>query len=538
MARRQSMSRSIPKVAVAALTIAVVASLASAFEYVSQFDSDGVPDDLLATGESYSDDFRQAVSVSLPERTRLQDSHPHFVETDGVRNLHLDDEVDVTISFVHEGAGYRNSVGYFLFDPDSPPTDIDDIDHVIVFPNTSFSGSGGGMTMGDTLDLGTFSGGQAIGFFVIANGFSNGTVRTGNQKYYSIDALNPESSADDRVHSVLLIDPDSDRFVLAFEDLRRDSSGCDHDFNDVILSVQVTPNTAVDTTGMEDVDDVGDDDEDGVYNEIDAYPADADRATSTFYPSASTTGTIAFEDLWPDQGDADFNDLVTSYRFEEIRNASGKLTALKARFQLLAMGAARHNGLYLRLPGVYPASIDTVTRKVNTGTPTSTAELTSQTFATFEVMEDAHDHISPESGYDFANTQPGSGSVTGDTIELEIEFSPALHSSALGAAPYDTFLKNGGIEVHLPGRLPSDTIASSLLGTSDDATDVDEGVTFVTSTGIPWALVVPSGWKVPAERVDVTDAYRSFASWVESAGAQDADWYDDPDAYPDVWEPR
>ena len=44
-----------------------------------------------------------------------------------------------------EGAGYRNSVGYYTYDTGSPPTTVDDIDTAYsVFPNFSNYASGGG----------------------------------------------------------------------------------------------------------------------------------------------------------------------------------------------------------------------------------------------------------------------------------------------------------------------------------------------------------------------------------------------------------
>ena len=53
-----------------------------------------------------------------------------------------------------------------------------------------------------------------------------------------------------------------------------------------------------------------DTDNDGIIDFYDEYPDDPDKAYDTYTPSIYGWGTYAFEDLWPNQGDYDFNDLV------------------------------------------------------------------------------------------------------------------------------------------------------------------------------------------------------------------------------------
>ncbi len=62
----------------------------------------------------------------------------------------------------------------------------------------------------------------------------------------------------------------------------------------------------------------GDTDGDGVDDENDAYPTDPDRSTDQYLPSENTYGTMAFEDLWPSEGDYDFNDMVVNYNWHYV----------------------------------------------------------------------------------------------------------------------------------------------------------------------------------------------------------------------------
>lgn len=511
----------------AALAVLGTAALAATFTTLDDYDSNGVPDNLETTRDTYSQAFRDDVVASLPERRDLLLTNPEFIDPDAVANLHFDEDADVTISFVHEGAGYLNVAGVFFYDTDAPPTSAADVERVVVFPNASLRGAGGGLRMGDTVDLGEVQAGQSMGFFVTANGFKrNVGVTEGNWTVYSLDDLNPESTAALRRHVVLLDDPDDDRFVIAFEDLRRDRSGNDNDFNDVMLSVRVTPETALDTTGVETLIDAGDRDGDGVANHEDDYPDDAARAFKTLYP-ATGPGTLAYEDQWPSMGDYDFNDLVLHYRITEARNADDEIVDVTLRYTPVAMGAARHNGLRVRLP-VARSAVDTVTRSVDDGGRSTWSTLSGHTDAVVSVFSDAYDLIAPASGNKYANTEDGTTLVTGKSVELRIVFDEPLADDALGAAPYDTYLVNGGAEVHLAGFEPSDSADRTLLGTADDATDLDAGESYVNADGLPWALHVPRVFEHPVEGQSVVTGYADFERWAESGGTEKPDWHRRP----------
>jgi hypothetical protein len=44
---------------------------------------------------------------------------------------------------------------------------------------------------------------------------------------------------------------------------------------------------------------------------------------------------------------------------------------------------------------------------------------------------------------------------------------------------------------------------------------------------MPWAISFLHDFKVPKEKVNVTDAYNYFVRWANSGGTDNSDWYKD-----------
>ncbi|HCU24857.1 MAG TPA: hypothetical protein DF383_07560, partial [Deltaproteobacteria bacterium] len=105
----------------------------------------------------------------------------------------------------------------------------------ILFENVSSETEGGPMRTGDTVNLGKFPQGTRLGFYLVADGFRQGT-----KTYYSIDDLNP----DGRRHLAMLADADREQIVLGIEDLPYESG--DRDFNDILFSFTTNPKSALD----------------------------------------------------------------------------------------------------------------------------------------------------------------------------------------------------------------------------------------------------------------------------------------------------
>lgn len=251
-----------------------------------------------------------------------------------------------------------------------------------------------------------------------------------------------------------------------------------------------------------------DSDGDGIADKDDAYPTDATRASTFRYPTEGYY-TISFEDLYPAQGDADFNDYNVRAVFEEDWNAKGEVSRVRANFVHVAKGAGYNHTLHLTIPGITASSyaltrfgFDGTTMESNTsanGTAISSLEILSRSNTTIQNSNSSRSNTVFKKG---------------KSANLEVILQNAVNRVALGPAPYDTFVKviNTNKEIHFPRRY-------------FDANGKD---IYLDSTGFPWALLVPGNFLWPYESTDIRKSYPSFKPWYESAGNTNQDWYLSP----------
>jgi len=228
------------------------------------------------------------INTALPEQTVV---NQEFLNPSYDPNILLQEDANVGVTFVDEGAGYRNSLGYFTFEQQTfdaltfADIDTDNSGHIginelqniegvnasMIFNNASKSGAGGTLNAGDTVSLnaaeiiptgdnsyemnGTelFAEGTNLGFFLIQNAWQNGQVQGWDNNsdpltFYSLDFLNPENSAantldnaaeNSRHMAMMTTSGEDGQVVLGFEDLVR--PGGDNDFNDALFIVQTDP---------------------------------------------------------------------------------------------------------------------------------------------------------------------------------------------------------------------------------------------------------------------------------------------------------
>lgn len=205
------------------------------------------------------------VTALLPEQSRLPDVHPDWIQDN---LMYFTDDAEAVVTFIDEGAGYKNTLGYYIFDSENPPETLHDVKSIIIImPNASASGKGGNMSTGDSIKLAseftfevdsgflvanptsyTFTENTGVGFVIFQNGWKGWYVDTTVQKYYSDASLNPEDDPYN-YHTVCVpLSQSSNSFVVGFEDLSRGAtSSSDDDFNDLIIMVEVTPNESLST---------------------------------------------------------------------------------------------------------------------------------------------------------------------------------------------------------------------------------------------------------------------------------------------------
>lgn len=387
-------------------------------------------------------------------------------------DLEPNQSVTIKVAFLNEGAGYKNALGYFVYQTDTPPASMDDVKHILIFPNSSKTGSGGALNEGDQVDLLIeLVAGQSIGFFINSNGW-NGSYgyqqdyMLYGQPFYTLPSLNPTVGLGQRYHVVLndsrsSAEGGSGFFAYGFEDIK--TTYGDRDYNDLIFNVEVTPITAVEG-----------------YQEAIVIQSVNDSVETK-------TGTLAFEDNWPLIGDYDLNDVVVSYQITKTgdgENNNLTLKSLQLDYQIEAIGATFHNGLAVSIPGVGESMIESVTltntlngevRTITTDTQVSTKIATNSgnqqvsypfplikdsellnSAVSFTLSEDLFEELSTfdPSALVFethsclfntiestAGTNSCPAGTTAATLRLTVNLKPGvLGLNQIGVMPFDTYL--------------------------------------------------------------------------------------------------
>lgn len=336
------------------------ANQATSTTHNAHFTRDGTPISLTNINERLNQGLLESFYAEVPEGVKVRQAlldntfnnisvKPDFAGTVAAR-----------VSFLNEGAGYRNSLGYFLFPTATPPTadTIDNIEHVVIFPNASKQGSGGGLTQGDQVDLKiNIPAGYTLGFFIASNHWNGwyGGQKSNflfDQPFYTLPELNPTVGLGNKYHVIFRdtlsqADDLSDIgfFAYGFEDIK--TSGGDKDFNDLIFHVEVTPYSGIDNLEK------------------------AFKVTSVKDTQFAKQGKIAFEDNWPVKGDYDFNDAVIAYDLTKIVTTQEVTTegttetvdvisSLAIKYDIEAIGATYRNGIGLTLPNITLDNIESL----------------------------------------------------------------------------------------------------------------------------------------------------------------------------------
>ncbi|GAL71545.1 LruC domain-containing protein [Jejuia pallidilutea] len=115
-----------------------------------------------------------------------------------------------------------------------------------------------------------------------------------------------------------------------------------------------------------DTPDTKDTDGDGIVDSQDAFPEEANKAFEMFTPSKYGTGTIAFEDLWPYQGDYDFNDMALNYKTIAILNSNNLAVQIDLICKVKSNFAGYSNGIGIEIEGLQSDEIENVTGAIYT----------------------------------------------------------------------------------------------------------------------------------------------------------------------------
>jgi len=513
------------------LSVSALPCQAISWQYLNSYNANGVPNNLIDLSAELPLNLVSDVYKRLPESKNIKYNDPKLITDDLGANIQLLEDAEISVVFVNEGAGYNNSVGFFSYDPGNKPKAANELNTKIIFPNFSLPL----LKLGDAVKLGKFKAGSGVGFTIVSNGWNGREVnpnQPSNTIFQTIKALNPEPAGTSNLnaHTVLLAKPEDGILILGFEDINRTFSYCDHDFNDVVIAIKVSPFSAIDRGQIQSLSKiVKDSDGDGVSDDLDAFPLDPERAARRFYPSATGYGSLAFEDNWPKKGDFDMNDLVVGYRAIETLNARNEITDLKLIYQITARGAQNDNAFAVHLPGVPRTVINQSTSTLTVGSqpPVSLVPESGQNEAVFIMTSSANTLTKTGKAWPcgFFNTVSACPRMAAVPLVAEIHFQTPLKPGQIASAPYNPFIfpnryAGRGMEVHLVDHAPTDKADPKYFGTYDDTTNIAQARFYRTTDNKPWALDVPENWLYPAEWNNIANAYMSFSSW--AAGLSDS----------------
>lgn len=245
------------------------------------------------TYDTVSSQVLQSVATNLPESRAVGAA---FLSPTYDPNLVLTQAGSARTTFLSEGAGYRNSLGWFTYQENTfsgltksiidtngdgvvamPELNaVSGVSSGYLFANASAAGSGGSLNAGATVDVAggqILSAGTRLGFFLVQDGFDGTGARGGGlgtgqrQIFYSLDFLNPEAaasgtlanagSAEARHVAMMFADESRQQVILGFEDLNRATSaanvngyGSDEDFNDAVFTISATPATVFENSNI------------------------------------------------------------------------------------------------------------------------------------------------------------------------------------------------------------------------------------------------------------------------------------------------
>ena len=220
---------------------------------------------------------------------------------------------------------------------------------------------------------------------------------------------------------------------------------------------------------------------------------------------------MAFEDNWPSKGDYDLNDVVVKYNSVLSYNTKNQVLSTEDSFTAWWAGAVYLNSFIYQL-NTERSNVECTKGGV---AYSMDKDLSLATIPVFEDMKEA----------------------TGDntkktTVVIRNKLKTPIDHEAFGVAPYNPFISvfkmttNNRTEVHLVNYKPTEKANKTLFHTEADLSDLDKGIYYVSDSRYPFAIHLADAERYSTTEKEAVDkTFPKFASWVESNGTKDKDWY-------------
>ena len=237
--------------------------------------------------------------------------------------------------------------------------------------------------------------------------------------------------------------------------------------------------------------------------------------------------TYAFEDLWPNFGDYDMNDIVLITEASlHVKNNFVTKTVLKCR--LAAIGATRRIAAAVQLDRVAPNTINRIEYSTRTNftenlfqTNTNGTEQ-GQSLAVVPLFDNAH-AFAGFNGTPIVGTYrdtPFDAKEFTVTIYLEEQ---SVEEAKLTLDNWNFFItcnaqQGKRMEIHLINGKATDLFDTSLVG----GVVFSPGTPFRAKGNFCWAMQIPGEFRFPLENNNIRQSFENFDSWITKP---EYDWY-------------
>lgn len=483
--------------------------------------------DQLSSG-ALSSTVRKAIANKILTNSQENTNNEYLATRN---DFYISKPMTLTMRFISTNGDDKNSLGFYCYKGNTPPTDPAELNKVVIFPcatadhyDWSFDSP---MKANEAVQLkwynpdtqefeSTFPAGYTIGFFLIDNGGATFFAGEGYSYYKKSFLYNAASefrysdsrfNADGKSHMAAfdIKDNGSTFRVISFEDRSgigsSPLSGADWDYNDAIFALQSS-----DIDGLSEV-------------------PTATISQREYVVTTNSYGFLAFEDLWPSKGDFDLNDVVVKYNCKTTIGEDNQVIKTEDTWTLLWSGAGLDDDFGYQLDNVASSNIKSCTVTGGDYTAPGQGLVVGTQKAIVNIFNACRGIVN--------NTSTSSKTVTLTTV-----FKNRVPVADI-AAPYNPFIvphfKNEARrEVHLVDFTPTELMDLSMFGKGDDVSIPSAHLYYRTSGEYPFAIQMPGVTELGAflneanEGVSIIKSFPYYQEWVTSKGESHRDWYTTP----------
>ena len=444
-------------------------------------------------------------------------------------DLELTQDAEVAVTFVGGNTCWNSSMGYYYYPVGQEPKSIDDVDVILLFPNTQNGGKtnnyDGTATMGthngDCVKLmyypniasGSqegatyrFPAGYKVGLVLAVNAWSqkisdkwktpkrqrsattpimsrdkNGNIPTA--KYNNATVQIPMSA----VYNI------NGQVLISFED----DLDWDKNYSDVIVTFQSNPLEAI---------------------------APTPEPSYEFIEATEYKGFYAFEDQWPSKGDYDMNDILFNSTYhKKYSTANSCIYEEGYVIKTFTNAAKKENlktGIAVKLEGITNNDVLEFSIKKPGASTFSPAEFEyDSSIKVVYVTDNVKGEIGTEYKINVVHPEESTVLQTGNKVKAK----PFVYRDQDGKR----------IEIHISGEAPTIRADTLFFGTEDDCSDRNSKVYYVRKGSYPFGFFLSGAtennmkkfFAAENESKVLGNVFSDYDSWVISNGTQKRDWY-------------